>query len=68
MKYYLKGIWVMGKMIKMEKIKKVMSKDEMKLVLMILFGVAALCLTVSAIKLACRRKKRRSDALGEMCE
>ena len=58
----------MEKMIKMEKIKKVMSKDEMKLVLMILFGVAALCLAVSAIKLACRRKKRKSDALGEMCE
>ena len=58
----------MEKMIKMEKIKKVMSKDEMKLVLMILFGVIALCLTVSAVKLVCRKKKRRSDALGEMCE
>ena len=53
---------------KLEKIKKVMSKDEMKLVLMILFGVVTLCLTVSAIKLACRKKKRKSDALGEMCE
>ena len=58
----------MEKMMKMEKIKKVMSKDEMKLVLMILLGVVALCVMISAIKLVCRKKKRKNAALGEMCE
>lgn len=58
----------MEKMMKMEKIKKVMSKDEMKLILMILFGVVALCFMISAVKLVCRKKKRKNVALGEMCE
>ena len=58
----------MEKVMKMEKIKKVMSKDEMKLVLMILLGVVALCVMISAIKLVCRKKKRKNAALGEMCE
>ena len=68
MKYYLKGIWVMGKMIKMEKIKKVMEKREMKLIITVLLGVVILCVMISMLKLACRKKKRSSSALGEMCE
>ena len=59
---------VMEKMMKMEKIKKVMAKDEMKMILMILLGVILLCMMISTLKLVCRKKKRKSDSLGEMCE
>ena len=55
-------------MIKMEKIKKVMEKREMKLILTVLLGVVILCVMIAMLKLACRKKKRSSNALGEMCE
>ena len=53
---------------KIEKIKKIMAKDEMKLVLMVLLGVVVLCFAVSAVKLIRRKKKCKKLALGEMCE
>jgi len=50
----------------MEKIKKVMEKREMKMILYALIGITIFCVVICTLKLACRKKKRKKIACGEL--